>query len=147
MDSIMPGTNPGEEIDIVVAIDASGSISINDLKVFLSEIQGIMDSFSGYKIKVFSFDTEAYNLQEFTSDNLEEISEYQVMGGGGTDFDVIFDFMKRESIVPQRLIVFTDMMPGGSWGDENYCDTCWIGYGEYARGVTPPWGTWAHFSE
>jgi predicted metal-dependent peptidase len=146
MDSIMPGTNPGEEIDIVIAIDASGSISMNDLKVFLSEIQGIMDSFSGYKIKVFSFDTEAYNLQEFTSDNLEDIKDYEVMGGGGTDFDVIFDFMKQESVVPQRLIVFTDGYPGGSWGLPDYCDTCWIIYGDTSKHIEPPFGTWAYFN-
>jgi hypothetical protein len=68
-------------------------------------------------------------------------------GGGGTDFDCIFDYLKREAIEPNRLIVFTDMMPFGSWGDQDYCDTTWIGYGEYAKTVTPPFGTWAVFDE
>jgi predicted metal-dependent peptidase len=147
MDAIMPGMNPGEEIDIAVAIDASGSINTDDLRVFLSEIQGIMDSFSGYKISVFSFDTAGYNLKEYTSENLEDIAEYDVQGGGGTDFDAIFDFLKEAAIVPKRLIVFTDMMPYGSWGDSEYCDTCWIGYGDYAKSVTPPFGTWAYYSK
>jgi hypothetical protein len=66
-------------------------------------------------------------------------------GGGGTDFDCIFDYLKREAIQPNRLIVFTDMMPFGSWGDPDYTDTTWIGYGEYAKTVTPPFGTWATF--
>lgn len=147
MDAIMPGMNPGEEIDICVAIDTSGSISASDLSVFLGEVQGIMDSFDGYKIKVFSFDTRAYNLQEYSSENLDDIAEYRPEGGGGTDFDAIFDFLKAEAIVPERLIVFTDGYPFGSWGSPDYCDTCWIIYGDRAESIQPPFGTWAYFNK
>lgn len=145
MDAIMPGMNPGEEIDICVAIDTSGSIGSAELKIFLGEIQGIMDSFDGYRIKVFSFDTKAYNLKEFTSENLDSIDEYEPEGGGGTDFDVIFDFLKEEAIEPQRLIVFTDGYPFGSWGDPDYCDTTWIIHGD--PNPNPPFGTWAIYSD
>jgi predicted metal-dependent peptidase len=48
------------------------------------------------------------------------------MGGGGTDFDVNFEFMKREGIQPRKFIMFTDGYPCGSWGDEDYCDTLFI---------------------
>ena len=146
MDAIMPGMSPGEEVDICVAIDTSGSIGSEEISIFLGEIQGIMDSFSGYKIKVFSFDTGVHNLREFTSENLEDIAEYVPQGGGGTDFTCIFEFLKTEAIVPNRLVVFTDMMPFGSWGSPDYCDTTWIGVGEYAKSVTPPWGTWAYYN-
>jgi predicted metal-dependent peptidase len=30
------------------------------------------------------------------------------LGGGGTDFDCIFDYLKKNAIEPKRLIVFTD---------------------------------------
>ena len=147
LDAVLPSQNPGEEIDITVAIDTSGSIGNTELKVFLSEIQGIMDSFSGYRIHVFCFDTRVHNPADYSSENLDSIAEYVPGGGGGTDFDCIFDYLKREAIEPNRLIVFTDMMPFGSWGDQDYCDTTWIGYGEYAKTVTPPFGTWACFDE
>jgi predicted metal-dependent peptidase len=147
LDAVLPSQNPGEEIDITVAIDTSGSIGNTELKVFLSEIQGIMDSFSGYRIHVFCFDTRVHNPADYSSENLDSIAEYVPGGGGGTDFDCIFDYLKREAIEPNRLIVFTDMMPFGSWGDQDYCDTTWIGYGEYAKTVTPPFGTWATFDE
>lgn len=147
MDAIMAGRAPGEEVDIVVALDTSGSISNDDIKVFLGEIQGIMDSFSGYKIKVFCFDTGTHNPAEYTSENLEDITEYIPGGGGGTDFTCIFSYLKEEAIVPNRLIVFTDMCPFGSWGDPDYCDTTWIGVGSYAKSVTPPWGAWAYYTE
>ena len=147
MDSVMPGRAPGEEVDIVVALDTSGSISNDDIKVFLGEIQGIMDSFSGYKIHVFCFDTGTHNPAEYTSENLEDISQYIPGGGGGTDFTCIFTYLKEQAIVPNRLVVFTDMCPFGSWGDPDYCDTTWIGVGSYAKSITPPWGSWAYYTE
>jgi len=57
LDAILPSQNPGEEIDITVSIDTSGSISNKELSLFLGDIQGIMDSFAGYKIKFISWDT------------------------------------------------------------------------------------------
>lgn len=145
MDAIMPGMTPGEEIDVVVAIDMSGSISNKQAQQFLGEIGGMMDSFDGYKVHVFCFDTETYNPQDFTSENLDSIDEYQPMGGGGTDFDAIFDYLKSVGNVPKRLICFTDGYPCGSWGDPDYCDTTWIIHGD--PNPNPPFGTYAIYDE
>lgn len=144
-DAIMPGMNPGEEIDIVVFLDLSGSISTKQGEQFLSEIVGMMEAFDGFKIRVACFDTEVYNMQEFTSENLDSIENYEMIGGGGTDFDCIFRYLKDEGIVPERLIVFTDGYPWGSWGDDNYCDTTWIIHGN--RDPQPPFGQWAIYDD
>jgi len=145
MDAIMPGMKPGETIDICIAIDTSGSISERDIKDFMSEIQGIMDSYNEYKIKVWCFDTEVYNEQSFTSENLDDISSYEPAGGGGTDFMANWEYMKEHNIEPKKFIMFTDGMPFGEWGEENYCDTVWIIKGN--PGCEPPWGIWAHYEE
>jgi len=144
LDAILPSQMPGEEIEITIAIDTSGSIKNSDLQLFLSEVQGIMDSFSGYRIHIFSFDTRVHNPADYSSENLDTISEYVPDGYGGTDFDSIFDYLKEESIVPNRLIVFTDGYPYGSWGSPNYCDTTWIIYGDKSQSIQPPFGTWAY---
>jgi predicted metal-dependent peptidase len=145
MDAIMPGMTPGEEIDVVVSIDMSGSISNKQAQQFLGEIGGMMDSFDGYKVHVFCFDTDTYNPQDFSSENMESIEEYQPMGGGGTDFDAIFRYLKDNAIDPKRLIVFTDGYPCGSWGDPDYCDTTWIIHGD--PNPNPPFGTYAIYDE
>lgn len=145
MDAILPGMKPGETIDVCIGIDQSGSISNQDSKIFLSEIQGIMDSYDEYNIRVWCFDTEIYNDQTFNSDNMNDIANYEPMGGGGTDFMANWDYMKTHGIEPKKFIMFTDGMPGGSWGDENYCDTVWIIKGN--PGCEPPWGIWAHYEE
>ena len=145
MDAIMPGMTPGEEIDVVVSIDMSGSISNKQAQAFLGEIGGMMDSFDGYKVHVFCFDTETYNPQDFNSENMDNIDEYEPQGGGGTDFDCIFSYLKENAIDPKRLIVFTDGYPNGSWGDPDYCDTTWIIHGD--KNPNPPFGTYALYDE
>jgi predicted metal-dependent peptidase len=145
MDAVMPGMKTTDAIDIAVAIDTSGSISPDQCKDFLSEIKGIMESFDSYRIHVFTFDTETYNPQQYDSENLDDIAEYDIQGGGGTDFDAIFRYLKSAEIEPKKLVVFTDGYPFGSWGDSNYCDTCWIIHGD--RNPEPPFGTWALYGE
>jgi len=145
MDAVMPGMNPGEEIDVVVAIDMSGSISNKQAQQFLGEIAGMMEAFDGYKVHVFCFDTEVYNPADFNSENMDTIDNYEPAGGGGTDFDAIFDYLKREGNVPKRLIVFTDGYPFGSWGDADYCDTTWIIHGD--PNPNPPFGTYAIYDD
>ncbi len=145
MDAIMPAMTPGEEIDVDVFIDLSGSISDAQGRAFLSEVAGMMSAFDGYRINVACFDTEVYNPQTFTSENLESVDQYELVGGGGTDFDSIFNFLKKEGRVPNRLIVFTDGYPFGSWGDENYCDTTWIIHGD--PNPNPPFGTFALYDD
>ena len=144
-DAIMPGMTPGEEIDVVVSIDMSGSISDKQAKAFLGEIGGMMNSFDGYKVHVFCFDTDTYNPKDFDNENMESIEEYEPMGGGGTDFDCIFTYLKENAIEPKRLIVFTDGYPCGSWGDPDYCDTTWIIHGD--PNPNPPFGTFALYDD
>ena len=145
MDAIMPGMTPGEEIDVDIYIDMSGSISNKQGMQFLSEVAGMMDAFDGYNLRVTCFDTKCYNTQEFSSENMENIEEYELHGGGGTDFDCIFDDLKEAGRVPNRLIVFTDGYPFGSWGDADYCDTTWIIHGD--PNPNPPFGVYAIYDD
>ena len=145
MDAVMPGMKLDPMIDIAVALDASGSISTTMLKDFLGEIQGIMDSFPSYRIHVITFDTDAYNPAQYDSENLEDICDYEVKGGGGTDFDCIFRYLKEEEIEPKRLVVFTDGYPFGSWGDPDYTETVFILHGTTT--IVPPFGNWAYYDE
>ena len=145
MDAVMPGMKNDELIDIAIGIDASGSIDNKMLRDFLAETQGIMDQFQSYKIHIFTFDTGVYNPQQYNSDNLDAICDYEVKGGGGTDFDAIFNYLKEEQIEPKRLVVFTDGYPFGSWGDESYADTVWIIHGNTT--VVPPWGQHAYYEK
>ena len=145
MDAVMPGMKLDPMIDIAVSIDASGSMGDQMLRDFLGEVAGIMEQFPNYRIHVLSFDTQVYNPQQFDSENLDDITGYEIAGGGGTDFDCVFQYFKENEIEPKRHIMFTDGYPGGSWGDEQYCDTVFIMHG--TTSIVPPFGQYAYYKE
>lgn len=126
-EACMPAQNVDNMIDICVAVDTSGSMSTAMLRDILSEVHGIMEIHANaFVVKVWCFDAQVYNLQTFTQENLDEILTYEMMGGGGTSFNVNWDFMKENEIEPKKLVFFTDGFSGDGWGDELYCDTLWI---------------------
>lgn len=145
MSAILPGTNYEETIDICVAIDMSGSIGDEQAMDFLSEIKGIMEEYKDFKIKVWCFDTSVYNEADFDGYNMDSFMEYEPVGGGGTDFDCNYEYMKEHDIQPKKFIMFTDGYPYGSWGDELYCDAVFIIHGNNT--IVPPFGEYAYYEE
>ena len=141
--AILPGMMNEETIDVSCGIDMSGSITDLMGKDMVSEIKGIMEEYKDFKLKIWCFDTEVYNYAEFTGDNAEEINEYECKGGGGTDFDANYNFMKDNDIHPKKFIMFTDGLPNFSWGDEDYCDTLFIIHGN--ESIIPPFGQVAYY--
>lgn len=141
--AILPGMMNEETIDVSVAIDMSGSISDKMAKEFISEVKGIMDEYKDFKLDLWCFDTRTYNYARFTGDTADDIMSYKVKGGGGTDFDVNWQFMKEQGIEPKRFIMFTDGYPCGSWGDENYCETLFVIHGN--NSIVAPFGQTAYF--
>lgn len=145
--AILPGMNFADTIDICIALDMSGSIGNAQAAEFLSEIQGIMDEFKEYNIKLWCFDTKVYNEQDFSADGSDNLYDYEIMGGGGTDFDANWIYMKENDIQPKKFIMFTDGYPWNSWGDENYCDTIFIIHGYPDKAMQAPFGQTAHYEE
>jgi predicted metal-dependent peptidase len=143
--AILPGMMNEDTIDVSVGIDMSGSISDKQAQDFLSEVKGIMDEYKDFKLDLWCFDTEIYNYAQFTGDTADEIMDYKVNGGGGTDFEANWNFMKEQGIEPKKFIMFTDGYPCGSWGDENYCDTLFIVHGNDS--IVAPFGQTAYYKE
>ncbi len=141
--AVLPGQLPGEELDIVVALDASGSIGEEMLADFLGMVQGSLDQFTSYKVRVVTFDTSVYNEDEFTSDDGRDMSEYNIQGGGGTSFECVWQWMKDNEVQPHQLVMFTDGYPFGSWGDPDYCDTLFVVHG--SKDITAPFGITANY--
>ncbi len=137
-DAILPGLKNDMTIDICVAIDTSGSISTKMMKDFLGEVKGIMSQYTDFKLKLWCFDTEVHNPEDFTAD--KDLLDYQLSGYGGTDFEANFKWMKDNAVEPKKLIVFTDGYPWGSWGDPDYCDTLWVIHSNHDKDLEAPFG-------
>lgn len=143
IDAILPGNDLDKEIDICVAIDASGSMGDDQLRDILGEIKGIMESYNSFVLHLWTFDTEVYNLKTFTSENIDEIMEYELQGGGGTAFDVNWTFMKDNQIEPKKFVMFTDGYAWDSWGDPDYCDTLFVIHGSTT--IEAPFGITTYY--
>lgn len=141
----LPGTKEDVRVEAAISIDCSGSMSEDMLRDLLSEVKGIMQQFMDFKLRVWCFDTKVYNEYTFTPENLDEIDEYEIKGGGGTDFMCNWEYMKKNDILPERFIMMTDGYPGGSWGDELYCDTLFLIHGNAGRNLVGPFGMTAYY--
>lgn len=133
---VLPGLIPQEQIHVAIAVDTSGSIDKETATAFLSEVRGMMDQYAEYRIDMWCFDTQIHNPVTITNDDPDAIYEYDVKGGGGTNFDANFTYMKDNDIEPKLFIMFTDMYPCGSWGDPDYCPTIFVSKGN-EKAVAP----------
>jgi predicted metal-dependent peptidase len=143
--AILPGMNFQDTIDIAVSIDMSGSISNTQAEDFLGEVKGIMDEYQDYNIKIWCFDTAVYNEQDFSSDSGEDLLDYEIKGGGGTNFMANWEYMKETGYVPKKFIMFTDGYAWDSWGDPDYCDTVFVIHSHHDKNVQAPFGQTAHY--
>ena len=144
---ILPGMNFENTIDICISLDMSGSIGDDQAKDFLSEVKGIMQEYRDYQIKLWCFDTKVYNEADFDGTGGDDLLEYEIQGGGGTEFDANWNYMKENDIVPKKFIMFTDVYPCGSWGDESYCDTVFVIHGNNDQTLQAPFGVTTHYEE
>lgn len=143
-DAVMPGMNYDEEISVAVFIDTSGSIGEDDLKYFLSETYGMVQQFARYKVLIACFDTKLHNIRTYDETTSEGVAEYPTKGGGGTNFELMFKLIAKMDTPPKLAIVFTDGLPGSTWGDPNVIDTVWVIKNH--REIVPPFGLYINYT-
>lgn len=92
--------------EIVVGIDTSGSIQGALLDAFFAEVKAIYEDTDPERIHLVWCDSQVHKVQTF--ERGEELIPEPV-GGGGTDFRPVFNWIKERGIEPQALIYLTDM--------------------------------------
>ncbi|QOR62797.1 DUF2201 family putative metallopeptidase [Sulfurovum sp. ST-21] len=107
---------------IAIAIDTSGSVEETLLSTFLGEVESIMQSYMNYEIDLITADAKVQSHKVFLPG---EALEYQVSGGGGTDFRPTFEYIDREISYPTLLLYFTDAMGTFPESEPNY-DVMWV---------------------
>ena len=145
--AVLPGMNFAETIDICIALDMSGSIGNAQAEDFLGEVKGIMDEYKDYNIKIWCFDTEVYGEDDFSADDGREITDYEIKGGGGTDFMANWRYMHEQGITPKKFLMFTDGYAWDSWGEDDYCDTVFVIHSHHDKNLQAPFGLTAHYDD
>ncbi|MHB8730004.1 MAG: vWA domain-containing protein [Sulfuricaulis sp.] len=105
--AILPGLR-SQHIDLVVALDTSGSISDEEMRGFLSEINAIKGQV-GARITLHACDEHLSPQGPWIFEPWEEIDlPKKFEGGGGTKFTPIFDWAENQDRAPNLLLYFTD---------------------------------------
>ena len=94
--------------EIVVAIDTSGSIGERALSEFASELASICDTAAPSKLTLLWWDTKVRGVQEFEGDYTGLTSSLIPVGGGGTSFDCVGDYILANNIMPECVVTLTD---------------------------------------
>lgn len=125
--------------EILFMVDTSGSVNDEDLATVYSEIRGAIEQFSGKLTgKLGFFDAMVTEPQPF--DSVDDLLRIIPVGGGGTDFSVIFSYIRRhyQEELPACIVIFTDGY--GPYPDESAAQGIPVLWLINNRSVTPPWG-------
>lgn len=107
----LPDFNEREYVakNILFMIDTSGSMSDEMVTAAYSEVKGAIDQYDGKLVGWLGFfDTEIVEPKLF--ENEEEFRVIKPSGGGGTDFYIIFEYVKKYMCdeLPLCIIILTD---------------------------------------
>lgn len=126
-DTYMPSLI-GERVGhLVVAVDTSGSIGVNELKDFLSEVKGIAEEVNPEKVDLLYWDTSVAAHEEYGENDVSSIvTSTKPAGGGGTSPSCITEYLKKKHIEPECCIVLTDGYVGDDWGGDWPSPVLWV---------------------
>lgn len=107
---------------IVIAVDTSGSVDESLLSTFLGEVSSIMQSYPNYEIDLITADAKIQSHKVFLPG---EALDYEVSGGGGTDFRPVFEYIDQQINYPTLLLYFTDGLGTFPKTEPSY-DVMWV---------------------
>ncbi len=133
-EAILP-TLRSSQLNVVVAIDTSGSISARELGEFVSEVDAIKGQMRA-RVTLIACDSELVPGGPWIYEPWEEITlPQQLSGGGGTSFEPVFEWVANQDQQPDLLLYFTDA-EGSFPNIEPNFQVLWLVKGKHKI----PWG-------
>ena len=119
----------------MVALDTSGSISDEDIRQFVSEIDAIKSQVRA-RVTMHACDVRLVEGGPWVFEPWEEFQiPKKFKGGGGTEFSPVFDWVDQSDSQPDLLIYFTDAQ-GKFPEHEPHYPVIWLVKGK----AKVPWG-------
>jgi len=132
-DFIMPSLK-SHELDVVVALDTSGSVSDKEMTEFVSEVNALKGQIRA-RVTLLACDSALIG-DGWTYEPWEEFDlPQEFKGGGSTDFRPVFNWVQRENRRPDVLVYFTDAQGHFPESEPAY-PTVWLIKGK----AQIPWG-------
>lgn len=106
--AILPSLH-SSQVDVVVAVDTSGSIHDREIQEFLSEISALKGQMRA-RVTLIPCDATIAEGAPWVFEPWEALSlETEISGGGGTDFRPVFQWVEEQSTKPEILVYFSDL--------------------------------------
>lgn len=106
-DFILPSLR-SQQIDLVVALDTSGSIGDNEFKEFVAELNALKGQLRA-RLTLLACDAVIAESAPWLFEPWEEFSlPDNFRGGGGTNFSPVFEWVDQHGMQPAALVYFTD---------------------------------------
>lgn len=124
---LLPSTDNEIMARIGIAIDTSGSISHEQIKVFLSHIAKIMASFKKFEIDIWCFSTEVHlnTVKTYTKSSVNNLINHPIFSKGGTDIESNFQYLTQTRKPYNVFICMTDGMDSIENLQFNGCPVVW----------------------
>lgn len=123
------------QMNVVVAVDVSGSIHRDELSEFIAEIDSLKSQVKA-KVTLLTCDSQITGDSPWVFEAWEHCRlPERIIGGGGTNFNPVFDWVEDRNMHPDLLIYFTDAE--GRFPEQQACyPVIWL-----VKGKQPiPWG-------
>lgn len=106
-DVLLPGL-ASASVDLVVALDTSGSIRREDFRQFVDEIDALKGEIRA-RVTLLACDASIAPQSPWRFEPWERVDLPEALAGGGsTRFTPVFEWVDREPVRPDALLYFTD---------------------------------------
>ncbi|MEJ2591554.1 MAG: VWA-like domain-containing protein, partial [Candidatus Thiodiazotropha sp.] len=96
------------QVELVVALDTSGSIQDQEMGEFLAEINALKGQMRA-RVTLLACDSAIAEGAPWIYEAWEEFAlPAKITGGGGTSFEPVFDWVETQGVRPDLLVYFTD---------------------------------------
>lgn len=100
----LPSLHTEKVIDLVFAVDASGSVTDHEFHQFVSEVASVFRMMKPENVTLIQFD---HGLRSVTKlKNIQDLLQCEFTGRGGTDITELVQWAKENK--PKLMLVFTD---------------------------------------
>jgi len=141
-DMYMPAGVKEQVGEILIGIDTSGSIGGTFIAQFLGEVKSICETLQPEKIRLVYWDTTVCREEVYLMHELDDlIRTTKPSGGGGTDPRCVTQYMEKNNVKPECIVMLTDGYIG-SWGDAWPAPVLWCILNNKA--AVPPVGQAVH---
>ena len=111
---------------VVIGIDTSGSIGVDEVNQFLAEVVKITQDMPPERLHLLYWDTEVAREEVYAPGEYDSLTaSTRPTGGGGTDPNCVKRFVDGMGTKPELVLMLTDGFIFGDWPDFNE-PTLWV---------------------